>query len=275
MNAAGWPARLSLHYTRDGERTIALDSHTGPLRVLRRLYPEGPGICHHVMVHPPGGVVGGDVLQIEGRLDADSHALITTPGATRFYRSAGALAQQLVHLQLATGARLEWLPLETIAHRDCVAENRITLALAPGAECLGWDLLALGLPAAGETFDRGSFQQHLELPGLWLERGLLRGNDTRLLHSPLGLAGQSVLGSLWFAAGSAWSATRRDRLLEAARDLIGPAQAGVSAVHGQLVVLRLLAARVEPAMQLLQAVRAAWRLAAWGLGAEPPRVWRT
>jgi urease accessory protein len=275
MSAAGWQARLSLQYTRDGERTIAHDRHHGPLRVLRRLYPEGPGICHHVVVHPPGGVVGGDVLQLQARLDADTHALITTPGATRFYRSPGALAMQQVRLQLAGGARLEWLPLESIAHRDCRAENNVTLDLAPGAECLGWDLLALGLPAAGEPFDRGSFQQHLELPGLWLERGLLRGQDTRLMQSPLGLAGQTVLGSLWFAAGSAWTGPRRDQLLEAARALVGTMQAGVTAAHPQLMVLRLLAARVEPAMHLLQAVRAAWRQAAWGLAAEPPRVWRT
>ena len=139
---SGWHAHLSLHYTRDGERTIALDRHQGPLRVLRRLYPEGPGICHHVIVHPPGGVVGGDRLEVQARLDEGTHALITTPGATRFYRSAGAAAVQQIRLQLAADARLEWLPLEAIAHRDCIAENHVTLDLAPGAECMGWDLLA-------------------------------------------------------------------------------------------------------------------------------------
>ena len=275
----GWHAQLSLHYTRDGERTIALDRHEGPLRVLRRLYPEGPGICHHVIVHPPGGIVGGDVLAVDARLDADTHALITTPGATRFYRSAGATAKQQAKLTLAAGARLEWLPLETIAHRDCIAENRVTLDLAPGAEAMGWDVLALGLPAAGEAFDRGSFLQQLELPGAWLERGLLRGDDTLLLDSPLGLGGRRVLATLWLAGGSAWPHVRREALLDAARQLIGDAQfgaqAGATAAHERVLVLRVLADRVEPAMQLLQAVRAAWRQLVWGLAAEPPRVWRT
>lgn len=274
-DGAGWTARLSLHYTRDGARSVGRDRHEGPLRVLKTLHPEGPGICHHVIVHPPGGIVGGDQLHVDVRLDAGTHAVITTPGATRLYRSAGATARQQARLQVGTDARLEWLPLETIAHAGCIAENRVTLDLAPGAECLGWDLLALGLPAAGEAFERGSFLQQLELPGAWLERGLIRGDDHLLLDSPLGLAGHRVLGTLWLVAGRRWADDRRDALLEAARALIGDAQAGATAVHEQVLVLRVLADRVEPAMQLMQAVRSAWRQAAWGLAAEPPRVWRT
>jgi len=271
----GWKAHLRLHYRRDGERTLAHDRHEGPLRVLKALHPEGPGICHHVVVHPPGGVVGGDVLQLDAQLDSGAHALITTPGATRFYRSAGALARQQVNLSLDAGARLEWLPLETIAHRDCNAHNQVTLQLAPGAQCLGWDVLALGLPAAGEAFDRGRFQQHLELSGTWLDRGLIRGDDRLLLDSPLGLGGQRVLGTLWFVSGTAWANDRREALLESARALLGDTLAGVTAVHERVLVLRALAPHVEAAMRLLQAVRAAWRLHAWGLQAEPPRVWRT
>ena len=114
MNAAlsaaqtspGWHGHLQLDYSRRGERTIALDRHHGPLRVLQRLYPEGDAVCHQVLVHPPGGIVGGDVLGLDATLAPGSHALITTPGATKFYRSAGPLAQQRVHADLAPGARL-------------------------------------------------------------------------------------------------------------------------------------------------------------------------
>ncbi len=274
-----WLGHLSLHYTRDGERTIALDRHHGPLRVLRRLYPEGPGICHHVLVHPPGGMVGGDVLEIEARLEPATHALITTPGATRFYRSEGATAAQHATLHVAAGARLEWLPLETIAHTGCQAHSRVQMMLAPGAEMIGWELLALGLPARGERFERGSVQQHLELPGVWLERARIAAADTALLDSPLGWAGQRVLATMWFAAGSPLAEPRRERLLAGARaEVLGSAMAptaGASAVQPGVVVLRALAGQVEPAMQLLQRVRAAWRHAAWALPAPLPRVWRT
>lgn len=274
-----WIGKLSLRYTRDGERTIALDRHEGPLRVLQRLYPEGPGVCHHVLVHPPGGIVGGDVLEIDATLDTGTHALITTPGATRFYRSSGAAASQRARLRLVSGARLEWLPLETIAYSGCVAENGVRFELERGAEMIGWDLLALGLPAAGAPFDAGCFTQQIEWPGRWLERGRIDAADTRLLDSPLGLAGRRVMATAWYASGSPLAAGLDDRLLEAARGAAAASPlavcCGATCLRSGLVVLRALAPRVEPAMALLQLVHAAWRREAWALAAHTPRLWST
>ena len=278
-SSAGWRGELTLNYRFDDQRSIVHDRHSGPLRVLQSLYPEGDAICHNVLVHPPGGIVGGDVLHIEATLEAGAHALITTPGATRFYRSAGEPALQSLTARVGESARLEWLPLETIAHSGCMAENRMRFELAPGAEMIGWDVLALGLPASNQAFERGRFTQSIELPGRWLERGVTDAADTRLLASPLGWAGHRVLGTLWFAAGTALPGARRDALLDTARAVIEPhplrATAGATATHDGIVVLRVLAPRVEPLMNLLGAVRAAWRQAAWELAANPPRVWRT
>ena len=277
--AAGWVGRLQIDCRRDGARTVSHDRHEGPLRVLQPLYPEGPGICHHVLVHPPGGVVGGDRLYIDITAHAGSHALITTPGATRFYRSDGPRALQHARLRLAAGARLEWLPLESIAYPGCRATSIVEAVLAPGAEMIGWELLALGLPAAGRPFDAGWFCQHLELPGRWLERGVIDGQDRTLIDSPLGLAGHKVLATLWFAAGQPLPPAQREALLAAAREAAAAhglaATAGATSPQPEVVVLRVLAPRVEPAAQLLAAVRAAWRRLAWDLAAEPPRIWRT
>ena len=274
-----WRGHLTLRYVSDGERTVAHDRHEGPLRVLKALYPEGPGICHHVLVHPPGGIVGGDVLDIDVALDASTHALITTPGATRFYRSSGAAAAQQATLRLADGARLEWLPLETIAYRGCLGENSVRLELAGNAQTIGWDVLALGLPAAGEPFESGVFTQQIEMPGCWLERGRIAASDKRLLDSPLGLAGQRVLATVWFASGVPLPAPLREGLLEAARGCgaASPlaARCGATSPHERVVLLRVLAPQVEAAMALLVSVRAAWRQMAWALAAEPPRIWRT
>lgn len=280
----GWAGRLALAWRsepwHDGARRTVLHSrHEGPLRVLASLYPEAPSVCHNVLVHPPGGVVGGDTLAIDAELGAGAHALVTTPGATRFYRSRGDIAQQSAAVRLAAGARLEWLPLETIVHTGALAENRLGFALAAGAEMIGWDVLALGLPASGERFDAGSFTQQIELPGIWLERARLDAADRRLFDSPLGWAGQTVLATLWFAAGTALAEPRREALLGAAREAASSsplaARAGASAPHAEAVVLRVLAPRVEPAMTLLTEVRARWRQLAWELTPCAPRVWCT
>jgi urease accessory protein len=276
---AGWHASLKIDYRREGERTVSLDRHDGPLRVLQPLHPEGPGVRHHVLVHPPGGIVGSDTLALQLELAAASHALLTTPGATRFYRSDGPLALQTVEAKVAGGARLEWLPLETIAYSGCEAENRMRFTLAPGAEMIGWDVLALGLPAAGAAFAQGRFVQHVELPGRWLERGRLDAQDHRLLDSPLGWAGQRVLATLWFAAGTPLAEARRETLLDAAREVAGThalaTTAGATAPQDGVVVLRALAPRVEPAMALLTQVWARWRTLAWSIAPCAPRVWRT
>lgn len=272
-----WHASLQLDYTLEGTRTVARHAHNGPLRILQSLYPEGDAVCHNVLVHPPGGLVGGDTLDISATVGPGAHGLVTTPGATRFYRSTGERALQRTHLTLAEGARLEWLPLEALCYNACNAENHLTLNLAPGAECMGWDVTALGLPHAGQPFETGRFVQHIEAPGLWLERGVIDAADHRLLESPLGLAGQRCMASLFFVTGRPLDRARRDTALDAARAVMDAhalkATAGATSPNGQVVVVRALAPQVEPAMQLLQQVRAAWRAALWQLDAEPPRIW--
>ncbi len=272
-----WNATLELDYTRHADKTVGHFRHSGPLRILQSLYPEGPGICHNVIVHPPGGLVGGDTLDLSFSAGAGAHGLITTPGATRFYRSSGERALQRTRLSLEAGARLEWLPLEAICYSGCLAENRLTMNLAPGAELIGWDVTAFGLPVANQPFERGQFCQHIEMPGVWLERARIAAADALLLDSPLGLAGQRCIASLFFVAGSKLTRQRREQGLEGARAVIDVhplcASAGATSPDGQVVVVRVLAPLVEPAMGLLKQVWQAWRGHFWQLSAATPRIW--
>jgi urease accessory protein len=274
-----WHGHLTLRYRRDGERTVAHDAHDGPLRVLKALYPEGDGVCHHVLVHPPGGIAGGDHLDIAVEVGDGAHALITSAGAARFYRSDEQPAAQIARLQVQNNARLEWLPLETIAFPGCRASNQVHFDLAPGAQCLGWDLLALGLPAADQAFTTGWIEQQLHWHGVWLERGRIAAEDKRLLESPPGLAGHRALGTIWLASHTPWTTAQCDALLDTARDIAAASElaatAGATAIDPRLVLLRVLAPRIEPLFALLGQVRAAWRQLAWQMDAAPPRVWRT
>ena len=272
-----WHAALSLDYLNEDQRTVARYLHQGPLRILKSLYPEGDSICHNVLVHPPGGLVGGDMLDMKVSVGAGAHGLVTTPGATRFYRSEAGLATQQVHARIEDGARLEWLPLEAIAYNQCDALNRAVFDLAPGAELMTWDITALGLPATDLPFVQGRFRQHLEIPGVWLERGTLNGEDTRLLNSPLGLAGQRCMATLVFASGSPIATERLAQGLEAARECLEAHElrllSGVTSPHPQVMVLRALAPVTEPAVHLLKQVWVAWRRALWQLSGTPPRLW--
>ena len=272
-----WLARLDLDYTLEANRSVARYLHSGPLRILQSLYPEGDAVCHNVLVHPPSGLVGGDTLDVQVSVGSGAHGLVTTPGATRFYRSEAGLAAQQVHARVESGARLEWLPLEAIAYNGCDALNRAVFELAPGAEMMAWDITALGLPAADLPFVQGRFRQHLEIPGVWLERGTLNATDTRLMNSPLGLAGQRCMATLVFAAGSAMADERIERALACARDLLDASElrlsAGATSPHKQVIVLRALAPVTEPAMQLLRQVWAAWRREMWGMSGTVPRLW--
>jgi len=275
----GWQARLALDYRLDTQRhrTLASFRHSGPLRVLQSLYPEGDAVCHNVLIHPPGGLVGGDTLDIALTAGTGSHGLVTTPGASRFYRSEGEAAVQRTHLSLAPGARLEWLPLEAICYSGCRAENRLRIDAAPGAELIGWDVVALGLPGAGQPFEAGSLLQHIEAPGTWLERGRIDATDRRLLDSPVGLAGQRCVASLFLVAGSPLARARREAALDLARALCEGStlahSSGATSPHPQVIVLRALAPVVEPAMNLLRQVWQGWRQQLWQMTPAMPRIW--
>jgi urease accessory protein len=281
-----WHAQLSLDYSSRQGKTLLDFSHNGPLRILQSLYPEGDAVCHNVLVHPPGGVAGGDDLDIRVQIQAGAHALITTPGATRFYKTSGDTAIQRTHVQLQDNARLEWLPLENIAYNCCLAENRLQLQLAPTAELIGWDITALGLPAANQPFERGAFTQHVELlapnnvpsqHSPWLERGRIAAADQRLLQSPLGMAGHTCIATLFFIAGSAISTRAREQFLEKSREIANAhslkATCGITCPQSQVIIMRMLAHHTEEAVDLCKQVRNAWRALAWGLPGNAPRIW--
>ena len=272
-----WHASLSLDYSLREGRSIAHFKHQGPLRILQSLYPEGEATCHNVLVHPPGGLVGGDTLSIDVTVAPGAHGLLTTPGASRFYRSLGEPALQRTQITLEDGARFEWLPMEALCYSGCLAENRLRMNLAPGAELMGWDVTALGLPQAGQPFVEGRLTQHIELPGVWLEQARLEARDALLLNSPLGLAGHRCLATLFFVAGRPMDKARREAALEWARALLPghalAASAGATSPNDQVVVLRVLAPLVEPAMGLLKMVWQGWRQHFWQLSATPPRIW--
>jgi urease accessory protein len=273
-----WPAKLVLSAARDGAGATRVHArHDGPLRLLKTLYPESPRIAHAVLVHPPGGLVGGDRLDIQLDVQAGAHLLVTTPAATRFYRSNAGEAAQVVHAQVGEGARLEWLPQETLAYPDCIARNEVKLTLAPGASLFATEVLGLGLSAAGQPFDSGRLLQHLEVTGQWLDRGWLDAADKALLDGPCGLAGHRVLGTLAYAQAGALADA--EALLADSRALLADVPlSGITHLagpRGAVLLTRVIGDEVEAVTLVLRRVRALWRERLWGLPGGDPRIWAT
>ncbi len=266
-----WPARLALSATLEDGNTRVRAVHEGPLRLLKTFHPEGPSVAHAVIVHPPGGLVGGDRLDLDIDVQPGAHLLVTTPAATRFYRSSHGEAAQVVHARVPLGARLEWLPQETLAYRGCQARNEARIQL--GGQLLMSELLALGLAESALPFDHGRVLQRLEIEGLWLDKGLIDAQDQALMTGPCGLAGQRVLGTLAMAQAKPLDAA--ETLIDDTRALINGSglQAGVSLLHGRLLLLRVLAMEVEAAQRLLRQARGLWRQQQWGIAALEPRIW--
>jgi len=273
---AGWHAQLDLRFDRQEGRTVlAARRHLGPLRVQKALYPEGPDPCHVVVLHPPAGIVGGDDLALNLQLQPGSQVCITTPGAAKWYRSAGPAARQCIDITLAQDCVLEWLPQETLIFDGSIAQLRTQVRLPDTARYLGWEVLCLGRRASGESFAHGRLDMETRIDAqggpLWFERGRLAGADP-MLSSPVGLAGRPVCATL-LMAGVAPQAS----LLEACRALPlqeAAALAGLSWLP-QLLVGRYLGHSAEAARAWLYALWQQLRPEFAGRAAQAPRIWKT
>jgi len=270
---ASWKAELRLEFERrEGRTVLAKRRHDGPLVVQKPLYPEGDATCHAIVVHPPAGIAGGDELEIAVRAAEDAHALLTTPGAGKWYRSGGAWARQRIELDARDGACIEWLPQETIVYDGALADIRTEVRLAGGARFIGWEIVCFGRTGSGERFGRGAcaLETLVWRDGklLRLERGRIEGGGA-LLDSPAGLAGQPVCGTLLASAAGLEGALASCRVL---RPESG--EGAVSLLPGVLVA-RYLGPSSEAAKRYFTQL---WRLVrpvVAGIEAREPRIWST
>ena len=266
-----WHAELELGYGRFGASTRpTLRRHLGPLRVQKHLYAEGPEVCQHIIVHPPGGIAGGDRLSISANVGADAWAQLTSPGAAKWYRAAGP-AYQSVTLRVAAGGTLEWLPQETIVFSEAQAELNTRIDLEGDAKLFYWDMVALGRLASGERFECGHFQSGLDIYRdgqlLWHERQRIVGGDG-LLDSPIGLDGNPVFATL-LVTGEISA-----ELLEQCRSLANPVRGDLTQLPG-LLVARCLAGEALLARAWLIELWRLLRPALLGREALAPRIWST
>jgi urease accessory protein len=278
-----WRGALALGFAATARGTVvARRRHEGPLCIQRPFYP-GDGACHVYLLHPPGGLAGGDELELDVDVGADAAALLTTPAATKFYRSDGAPSVQRQTLRVAAGAALEWLPQESILFGGSRAVIDTDVELAPGARFIGWEQLSLGRPLSGDRYKAGSLAQHtrLSLGGEPLLHESLRFSaGDWLLSADWGLASFGVCGALY-------AYPVHDPLLVRVRECLGAVTPshdrpkcggclrGGATLLGELLVVRCLAAEPEALRNLFEALWCELRPGVVGRQPSAPRVWRT
>ncbi len=268
----GWHAELELGFRQNQRRTqLAHRRQRGPLAVQRPFYPEG-GLCHVYLLHPPGGLVGGDRLDIRVQVEPGASALITTPGATKFYRSAGQQARQRQRLQVEGDGCLEWFPQENILFPGADASIATEVELARSARFIGWEILCLGRPANNERFEHGQATLGFELRRdgrpLLLERLKVHGDAQ--LKAAAGLRGYPVTATLV-------ATPCNDRQLTMARDALPGDIEGIVGITrvDNVLVCRFLGHQAEQARRCFIPVWGALREAMIGRTACPPRIWAT
>ncbi len=273
IDADGWRADLQLAFEHAGSRTIlGRCRHYGPLRVQRAFYPEG-NLAHIYILHPPGGVVGGDQLNIELDIHSGAQALCTTPGSGKFYLSAGSWAILDQHLQIAAGASLEWLPQENILFAGARLHARTRIELEDDAVFIGWDVTCLGRPSSHERFEHGAFDSRLEF---YHNQELLLVENQRILDpqdldAAAGLRGQPVQATLlaFPCDDSHLESARRQLAMQGPSSLMG-----ITLIDGLLVV-RALGVSSEILKKQMTSVWRALRPMLLGRPAVLPRIWAT
>ncbi len=280
--SGAWKAHLVLEFSARAKHTyLSKRYHLGPIRVQKALWPEPCGnICHVIIVHPPAGVAGGDEIDIDVHCHAQSHALITTPGAGKLYKSDGRVAKTRTHLQVEKDAFLEWLPQELMLYDQAIAETETFIELDEAASFIGWEMLVIGRQARQERFNQGRYQNLIRIRiGSQLalyDRLNVIGNDL-WLASPLGLNGHAVTATLWALAPLACrSAQQMDAHINMIRDLLMRMDLPVVISRiDRLLVARYMGHSNQDCLDAFAAIRAKLRQIWFGLDEFYPRIWRT
>jgi urease accessory protein len=247
-----------------------------PLRVLFPTPADGdPPLA--VLLTTSGGLLGGDELDIGIRLAEGAAAHVTASAAEKVYRSIGPTTVIRQSLSVASGATLEFLPLETILFEGARLARETTVELDRDAGFLGGDIVVFGRRARGERFTRGFLREVWQVRRggrlVWGDALHLENDVAGIIADPACFDGAAAFATMILAPGGRGPSG----LLESAREIQSAARAndlraGVTAVSG-LVIARWLAADATALRRAYADLACHFRCEAMGLPPRLPRLW--
>jgi urease accessory protein len=259
--------RIALSVARFGAGTrVSRIGEGGPLRV--RL-PRSPGAAlEAVLVNTGGGIACGDSFAIDIEAGAGSELVVSTTAAEKIYRSDGPEATIAVRLALGAGAKLDWLPQETILFDRARLRRRFDADLAADARLSCFEAIVFGRGASGERVDEGLIEDRWRIRR---DRKLIFADTLRLDGPMAGLLDRAAIGGGARALATfLHAAPDAEARLEEAREYLSgaPCPCGASAWRGVLAV-RFLAASIDPLRRAAATFITRFR------GTPMPRVWQT
>lgn len=272
LDPQGWRASLELSLQPGlGKTILGPTIRSGPLTVQQPFYPEG-NVCHLYLLHPPGGLVGGDCLELDVKLQKKSHAFITTPGATKFYRSSGRTALQKQVFSIDNNAVLEWFPQETILFDQAVAKINTVVDLTDDSTFIGWDILCLGQPAVKKRFESGNLTSSMCIRknGLPVLMDRLHINSAEDLDAPAGLRGFPVCASFWATGLNKELFQKLQRIIEPKQNMLF----GMTHID-DLLVARYIGDSPQQARDIFTLIWERIRPKLTGKDICMPRIWNT
>jgi urease accessory protein len=272
-----WEASLELTLAcRAGRTRLVHRRRVGPLGIQRPFYEGTRQQCQLYLLHPPGGVVAGDLINLRLHAEQDTDALLTTPGAGKVYQtdSAGHWQTQQVELHLMPGARLDWFPQETILYDGARFRSRVHIRLAAGAGLNYQEIFCFGRHGRSGDFPNGALDSRLSIDDAVgpLFRDMLRLSPrSALTGSAAGLQHQPVAGLFVHVAPE--GNVGRDGL-EAARQALDAAGSRFTrcTLRGRLLLGRYLGPHAEDARNDFKTL---WMTLATDRPVLPPRIWNT
>lgn len=271
LQGIGRHGKLRLCFTRQGGKTMLSDSFsTIPMCAFQPFYLDDSGCAYSYIVNPTSGLVGGDKIEIKITIEDNAHGFITTPSATKVYKSSGSQSEQDIDIFVKKDGILEYLPGYVIPFADSLYSQKIKVYMEKSSTAFILDSFATGRSARGEHLSFKEYRSRTEIiycdEPVVTERISLRPDKED--YNALGFLETFTASAVLYLIFDDLSVQGRliadiKALLNESDDIIG----GVSALPSKGIIVRFLSKGIIPLTRTVYSIFPIFRKKILGIDA--------